>query len=70
MRLIKNKKAADRMFHYQNAIESIEGSQLGHANERKDMYPTIALLFNPFVFDQMVSMDGIKKPENNPPLLS
>ena len=70
MRLIKNKKAADRMFDYQNKIEGIEDSQLGHANERKDMYPTIALMFNPFVFDQMVTMDGINKPENNPPLLS
>ena len=70
LRLIRNEQAADSMMSYQKSVESLEGNTDDERNERREMYPILSSMFSPFVFDQMVTINGILRPENNPPLRS
>jgi hypothetical protein len=70
LRLIRNEKAADSMISYQKLVETIELNQEDERNERNNSFPIISRMFNPFVFEKMLTIEGIKRPDNNPPLRS
>jgi len=70
LRLIRNEQAADSMMSYQGLVETIHINQEDDRTERRDAGPMLSRMFNPFVFDQMVTIDGIKRPVGNPPLRS
>ena len=70
LRLIRNEQAADSIMSYQKSVESINGSQYAAPVERKNIYPILSRMFNPFVFDKMVTSSRISRPDNNPPLRS
>ena len=69
-RLIRNKQAVDSIISYDKEVEGIYGNQLDEQEERKSVYPVISRMFSPFVFDKMVTVDGIRRPTGNPPLSS
>ena len=68
LRMIRNEQAADSMMSYQKLVETLVGNQDDERDERQSVYPILSKMFNPFVFDNMLTIDGIGKPENNPPL--
>lgn len=70
LRLIRNEQAADSIISYQQSVEIINGNQSDERNERYNTHPVLSRMFNPFVFDKMVSIDGVSRPQNNPPLRS
>ena len=70
LRLIRNKQAADSMISYQKLVETINQNQEDDRIERYNTHPLLAGIFNPFVFDKMVTKDGVNRPDNNPPLRS
>ena len=70
LRLIQNEAAADSIMSYQELVETISMNQDDDRNERRDAGPFLARIFNPYVFDKMVSIDGIARPEGSPPLRS
>ena len=70
LRLIRNEQAADSMMSYQSLVETIYLNQEDDRIERRAADPLLSRMFNPFVFDQMVTIDGVNRPVNNPPLRS
>ena len=70
LRLIRNEATADSMMSYQKLVETIYINQEDERIERRAADPLLAEMFSPFVFDKMVTIDGINKPENNPSLQS
>jgi hypothetical protein len=70
LRLIRNKQAADSIMSYQKWVEVIEGNYADDLIERNSVKPILARMFDPFVFEKMVTVEGIKRPVGNPPLRS
>jgi hypothetical protein len=70
LRLIRNEEAADSMMSYQKLVEYIEINQEDDRTERREADPILARIFNPFVFEKMVTLEGISRPTDNPPLRS
>ncbi len=70
LRLIRSRLAADSMISYQKLIEIIDGNQNDDRVERRATDPLLTRIFDPFVFDKMVTLDGVNRPVNNPPLRS
>lgn len=70
LRLIRNKQAADSIMSYQKWVEVIEGNYADDLVERNSIKPILAQMFDPFVFEKMVTAEGIKRPVGNPPLRS
>ncbi|MEO5948480.1 MAG: hypothetical protein ABIP79_16805 [Chitinophagaceae bacterium] len=70
LRLIRNEQAADSMMSYQTLVEIINTNQEDDRAERRDAGPLLSRMFNPFVFDKMVTIDGVNRPDGNPPLRS
>jgi len=70
LRLIRNEQAADSMISYQQLVETINTNQEDDRIERRDAGPSLSRMFNPFVFDSMVTATGINRPDQNPPLRS
>ena len=70
LRLIRNESAADSIMSYEKVVEGIYMNQDDDAAERKDIYPVLCRMFNPFIFDKMVTITGINRPTDNPPLRS
>ena len=70
LRLIRNEQVADSMISYQKTVVELERDAETELAERQRMYPILSSMFSPFIFDQMVTLDGIHRPENNPPLRS
>jgi hypothetical protein len=70
LRLIRNEEAVDSIMSYQQLVELINISQNSEQAEMKDAYPLIARMFSAFVYDDMVTPNGIKRPTGNPPLRS
>jgi hypothetical protein len=70
LRLIRNETAADSMISYQKLVEILSNNQADERLERLNSYPLLSKMFNPFVFDKMVTTEGISRPVNNPPLRS
>ncbi len=70
LRLIRNEQAADSMMSYQSLVETINTNQGDDRIERRAADPVLSRLFNPYVFDQMVTIEGVNRPANNPPLRS
>lgn len=70
MRLIRNEEAADSIISYQKLVDYITINQDDERNERISAGAVLSRMFNPFVFDKMVSIEGISRPVNHPPLRS
>lgn len=70
LRLIRNEQAADSMISYQQLVETIMTNQEDDRIERRAVDPILSRMFNPFVFDKMVSLDGVSRPADDPPLRS
>jgi hypothetical protein len=70
LRLIRNEQAADSMMSYQKLVETIYTNQEDDRIERRATDPVLSQIFNPFVFDKMVTIDGVNRPGDNPPLRS
>ncbi len=70
LRLIRKEQAADSMMSYQRLVETIYTNQEDDRIERRAADPILSRMFNPFVFDQMVTIIGINRPDGNPPLRS
>jgi len=70
LRLIRNEQAADSMMSYQKLVETIMMNQEDDRIERRAADPLLSRMFNAFVFDKMITMDGINRPADNPPLRS
>jgi hypothetical protein len=68
--LIRNKQVTDKIMAYQLLVEQID---LNYADEKIERYEAlnyINQIFDPFVFDQMITDTGIQRPFGNPPLRS
>jgi hypothetical protein len=70
LRLIRNEKAADSMIAYQQLVETILLNQEDDRIERRAVDPILSRMFDVFVFDKMVNLDGISRPDDNPSLRS
>ena len=70
LRLIRNEQAADSMMSYQRSVETVNTNQDDDRIERRAVDPILSRMFNPFVFDEMINIEGINRPVNNPPLRS
>ncbi len=70
LRLIRNEQAADSMMSYQRLVQTIMGNQEDDRIERRTADPILSRMFNSFVFDKMISIDGINRIADNPPLRS
>lgn len=70
LRLIRSQESADSMVSYQKLIDFIEANQADDRIERRAVDPILARMFNPFIFDKMVGIEGIQRPDNNPALRS
>jgi hypothetical protein len=70
LRLIRNEQATDSIMAYQKMVERLITNHEDDRTERYNAFPVISQIFNPFVFDQMVTAKGIQRPKNNPPLRS
>ncbi len=70
LRLIRNKAASDSIMSYEKAVEFIYKLQDDENAERKELYPILCRMYDPFVFDKMVTGFNIVKPTGNPPLRS
>ena len=68
--MIRNEQAADSMMSYQIAAETIIVNQADDRIERRAVDPILSRMFNPFVFDKMVNIDGINRLAENLPLRS
>ncbi|MBL0306516.1 MAG: hypothetical protein IPQ25_10930 [Chitinophagaceae bacterium] len=65
--MIRNEQAADSMMSYQSLVETINTNQGDDRIERRAADLVLSRMFNPFVFDQMVTIEGVNRPANNPP---
>jgi hypothetical protein len=70
LRLIRNEQAADSMISYQKLVEYIYYNQEDDRIERRAADPILSRMFNPFVLNEMITMDGVNRPDGNPPLRS
>jgi hypothetical protein len=70
LRLIRNEEAADSMMSYQKLVEYIYYNQEDDRMERRSADPILSRMFNSFVLNNMVAIDGINRPSGNPPLRS
>ncbi len=70
LRLIRNEKAADSMISYQKLVDYIYYNQEDDRIERRAADPLLSRIFNPFVFEKMLTIEGINRPIDNPPLRS
>lgn len=69
-RLIRNKQVADSIIAYQKLVDKLYTNHEDDRTERYNAFPIISKIFNPFVFDKMVTTKGIQRPTDNPPLRS
>jgi len=70
LRLIRNEQATDSIMAYQKLVERLITNHEDDRTERYNAFPVLSQIFNPFVFDQMVTASGIQRPTDNPPLRS
>ncbi|MDE3142546.1 MAG: hypothetical protein KGL19_00230 [Bacteroidota bacterium] len=70
LRLIRNEATADSIISYQKAVEEIYTVQDDENAERKDLYPILCRMYDPFIFDKMAEGFKIIRPNDNPPLRS
>ena len=70
LRLIRNEATADSIISYQKAVGEIHTEEDDENAERKNLYPILCRMYDPFIFDKMVEGFNIIRPYNNPPLRS
>ncbi|MGM0943582.1 MAG: hypothetical protein ACQEW9_00275 [Bacteroidota bacterium] len=71
-RLIRNKQATDSIIAYQKLVEQLDWNYLDEKRERYEALNYIIQIFDPFVFDEMITETGIgiSRTSGNPPLRS
>jgi hypothetical protein len=69
-RLLQSKQCADSILSYQKLVARIIINQSDDQTERYNSHPVLSSIYDPFVFDEMVTIAGINRPANNPPLRS
>lgn len=70
LRLIRNEAASDSIISYEKEVQFIYKLQDDENDERKQLYPVLCQMYDPFVFDKMVDGFNITRPNDNPPLRS
>ena len=70
IRLIRNKQATDSIMAYQILVEQLDLNYKDEKIERYEAQNYITQIFDPFVFDEMITETGIRRPLGNPPLRS
>ncbi len=70
LRLIRNEQAADSMMSYQRLVETIYTNQEDDRIERRAADPILSRIFSPYIFDKIVTIKGVNRPDGNPPLRS
>ena len=70
MRLIRNEAVSDSIIGYAKEVENIYRVQNDENDERKELYPVLCKMYDPFVFDKMAEGFNIIRPTDNPPLRS
>jgi len=70
LRLIENSQAADSIISYLKLVELIMTNQDEERDERNKAYEIASKMFDPFVFDSIVGINGVNRPTNNPLLRS
>jgi hypothetical protein len=70
IRLIRNKHATDSIMAYQILVEQLDLNYKDEKIERYEALNYITQIFDPFVFDEMITETGIRRPLGNPPLRS
>lgn len=70
IRLIRNKQATDSIMAYQILVEQLDLNYKDEKIERYEALNYITQIFDPFVFDEMITETGIRRPLGNPPLRS
>ncbi|MFN3997384.1 hypothetical protein [Algoriphagus sp.] len=70
IRLIRNKQATDSIMAYQKLVEQLAHNYEDAKIERYEALNYIIQIFDPFVFDKMVTETGIRRTSGNPPLRS
>lgn len=70
LRLIRNEATADSIISYQKAVEKIYTLQNDENDERKDLYPVLCRMYDPFVLNTMAQGFKIVRTNGNPPLRS
>ncbi len=68
LRLIRSEQAADSIISYQKMVEEIKTNEANERTERMNSYPVLSQMFDPYVLDKMVTINGITRPVNNPRL--
>jgi hypothetical protein len=70
LRLIRNAAASDSIINYEKEVQFIYRLQEDENEERKDLYPILCQMYDPFIFDKMVEGFNITRPNDNPSLRS
>lgn len=68
--LIRNEKAMNGIISYRKLVEVIVRNHDDEHTERQNAFPVLSQMFNPFVFEKMLTANGVIRPEGNPPLRS
>lgn len=70
MRLIRNEQVTDSIMAYQILVEQLAINYTDEKIERYEALNYINQIFDPFVFDEMITETGIQRTSRNPPLRS
>jgi hypothetical protein len=70
MRLIRSEQAVDSIIAYQKLVELVQTNHEDDRIERYNAFPFLSRVFSPYIFDEMLTLDGIRRPAGNPPLRS
>lgn len=70
LRLIREEATADSITSYEKAVEMIYTLQNDENAERKDLYPVLCRMYDPFVLDKMAQDFKIIRLKESPPLRS
>jgi hypothetical protein len=69
LRLIRNQQSSDSIMSYEQLLEGLQINREIEERETAFLYPYLAKLFEPNIFETMVDKFGnINRPVNNPPL--
>jgi hypothetical protein len=70
IRLIRNEQVTDSIMAYQLLVDQLDTNYEDEKIERYEALNYIIQIFDPFVFNEMVTETGIRRTSGNPPLRS
>jgi hypothetical protein len=70
LRLIRNEQVTDSIMAYQILVEKLDENYEDEKIERYEALNYLTQIFDPFVFDEMITGAAIQRPFGNPPLRS